>query len=288
MAARGPPETPAQRRSGTGSRSPTSTSRCSTARPRPSATWSTTSTRWPTAIIAVLRDRPLSVIRVLRGQDPFMQKNVPKYTPPWVRTVHAVGRDIQAAGVVRALRRPPDAAVVREPARGRVPRDAGQRAELGPADAPGARHRPAGGGRVRARGAAAAHLVRQALADCGPGRRGEDQRREGPACVRAAGPARASRTSPRPPARWPRRAERLDPALATTAFIKEDREGQGVPRLDQGWRRDGRRGLQSRGSGLARRCRSPCRGRTWQRQPGRLHRGRGGRARAPTATRGPT
>ena len=32
-------------------------------------------------IIPVLRDRPLSVIRVLRGQPPFMQKNVPKYTP---------------------------------------------------------------------------------------------------------------------------------------------------------------------------------------------------------------
>src|SRR3981081_1422530 len=38
-------------------------------------------------IIPQLRDRPLSVIRVLRGQAPFMQKNVPKYTPPWVRTV---------------------------------------------------------------------------------------------------------------------------------------------------------------------------------------------------------
>src|SRR5215468_8167985 len=34
-----------------------------------------------------LHNRPLSVIRVLRGQDPFMQKNVPKYTPDWVRTV---------------------------------------------------------------------------------------------------------------------------------------------------------------------------------------------------------
>ncbi len=34
-----------------------------------------------------LRDRPLSVIRVLRGQGPFMQKNVPKYTPEWVKTV---------------------------------------------------------------------------------------------------------------------------------------------------------------------------------------------------------
>lgn len=38
-------------------------------------------------IIPGLRDRPLSVIRVLRGQKPFMQKNVPKYTPPWVQTV---------------------------------------------------------------------------------------------------------------------------------------------------------------------------------------------------------
>ena len=27
------------------------------------------------------------MIRVLRGQAPFMQKNVPKYTPDWVRTV---------------------------------------------------------------------------------------------------------------------------------------------------------------------------------------------------------
>ena len=34
-----------------------------------------------------LRDRPLSVIRVRPGQPPFMQKNVPKYTPDWVRTV---------------------------------------------------------------------------------------------------------------------------------------------------------------------------------------------------------
>ncbi len=38
-------------------------------------------------LVPALRDRPLSVIRVLRGQQPFMQKNVPKYTPPWVRTV---------------------------------------------------------------------------------------------------------------------------------------------------------------------------------------------------------
>ena len=38
-------------------------------------------------IIRELSDRPLSVIRAIRGRAPFMQKNVPKYTPPWVPTV---------------------------------------------------------------------------------------------------------------------------------------------------------------------------------------------------------
>src|SRR3954469_3598585 len=52
-------------------------------------------------IIPVLEDRPLSVIRVHRGQEAFMQKNVPKYTPPWVRTVkvwaEASKRDVSYA-----------------------------------------------------------------------------------------------------------------------------------------------------------------------------------------------
>ena len=38
-------------------------------------------------ILPELADRPLSVIRVHRGQEAFMQKNVPRYTPDWVRTV---------------------------------------------------------------------------------------------------------------------------------------------------------------------------------------------------------
>ena len=37
-------------------------------------------------ILPALRDRPLSVIRARPGQQPFMQKNVPKSTPDWVRT----------------------------------------------------------------------------------------------------------------------------------------------------------------------------------------------------------
>lgn len=38
-------------------------------------------------ILPGLRNRPLSVIRAHRDQAPFMQKNVPKYTPDFVRTV---------------------------------------------------------------------------------------------------------------------------------------------------------------------------------------------------------
>src|SRR5215218_2393049 len=38
-------------------------------------------------ILPGLTDRPLSVIRVRPGQAPFMQKNLPKYTPDWVQRV---------------------------------------------------------------------------------------------------------------------------------------------------------------------------------------------------------
>lgn len=38
-------------------------------------------------IIPELEDRPLSVVRVHRGSEAFMQKNVPKYAPSWVPTV---------------------------------------------------------------------------------------------------------------------------------------------------------------------------------------------------------
>lgn len=38
-------------------------------------------------ILPALADRPLSVIRVHRGQEAFMQKNVPRYAPEWVATI---------------------------------------------------------------------------------------------------------------------------------------------------------------------------------------------------------
>ncbi len=52
-------------------------------------------------ITAALAGRPLSVIRVLRGQSPFMQKDVPGYAPPWIRTVsqrtQGSGREVRYA-----------------------------------------------------------------------------------------------------------------------------------------------------------------------------------------------
>src|SRR3954451_12324309 len=52
-------------------------------------------------IVPVLRDRPLSVIRTTRGQAPFMQKNLPDYTPEWVERVsvwaEASHRDVSYA-----------------------------------------------------------------------------------------------------------------------------------------------------------------------------------------------
>jgi len=35
-------------------------------------------------LVPVLRDRPLSTVRVRAGQEPFMQKNLPQYAPEWI------------------------------------------------------------------------------------------------------------------------------------------------------------------------------------------------------------
>ncbi|MEP6623477.1 MAG: ATP-dependent DNA ligase [Acidimicrobiia bacterium] len=52
-------------------------------------------------ILPGLADRALSVIRVHRGQVAFMQKNVPKYTPDWVETIRvwagSAGREVTYA-----------------------------------------------------------------------------------------------------------------------------------------------------------------------------------------------
>jgi bifunctional non-homologous end joining protein LigD len=175
-------------------------------------------------ILPVLRDRPLSVIRLLRGQDAFMQKNLPKYTPDWVTRAEvwaeASHRNVSYAlcndrrtliwfGNQRAIEYHPALT------------HAGDRhpthliMDLDP---------PEGGGFDTV--VAAARLIKQVLDDIGmagavktSGSKGVHvfvplDRKAAPEDVAAATRALAAR------------AERLDPALATTAFIREDRHGK--------------------------------------------------------------
>ncbi|MGQ9350680.1 non-homologous end-joining DNA ligase LigD [Mycolicibacterium gilvum] len=176
-------------------------------------------------ILPVLAGRPLTVLRALRGRAPFMQKNVPKYTPDWVRTVpiwaEASRREIRYA--VCDDRRTllwlaNQRAVEYHPALG--PADDVYRPthlilDLDPPD-----------DGDFASVVAVAHLVRRALADCGldgavktSGSRGlhvfvpiDDSAPVDD--VAAATRALAART------------EALDPTVATTAFIVADRAGK--------------------------------------------------------------
>jgi bifunctional non-homologous end joining protein LigD len=176
-------------------------------------------------IIPALRDRPLSVVRVLRGQAPFMQKNVPRYTPPWVRTVK-LWAETSRREVAYALcddrrtllwfanQRAVEYHATLVPA-DRWDRQTHLVLDLDP---------PAAGAFplvVRA-----AHLVRQALSDAGLAGAVKTSGAKGvhvfvpldarPTLEEVAAATRALAA----------RAERLDPALATTAFIREDRGGK--------------------------------------------------------------
>jgi bifunctional non-homologous end joining protein LigD len=175
-------------------------------------------------ILPGLVDRPLSVIRILRGQGPFMQKNVPKYTPDWVKTVpmwaEASKREVSYAlcndrrtllwfGNQRAVEYHPTLFRVEEwdsPTHLVLDLDPPEGDSFGMA--------------VRA-----AFLVRQALADCGlsgavktSGAKGVHVfvPIDGVSTQDAAAATRAVAA----------RAERVDPSIATTAYLKEDREGK--------------------------------------------------------------
>ncbi len=176
-------------------------------------------------IIAGLADRPLSVVRVLRGQRPFMQKNVPKYTPSWVRTVplwaETSKREVSYAlcndrrtllwfANQRAVEYHPT--LVRADRRDRPTHLV---LDLDPPLVDG--FRPA----VRA-----AHLVRQALADAGLAGAVKTSGAKG---VHVFVPIDAGATIEEVAAATraiAARAERLDPALATTAYIRQDRGGK--------------------------------------------------------------
>jgi len=176
-------------------------------------------------ILPHLRDRPLSVIRVLRGQQAFMQKNVPTYTPEWVETV-SVWAESSKRDVSYALcndRRTllwfaNQRAVEYHPTLIRADRwDRTTHLVLDLDPPSGDSFEPA----VRA-----ARLVRAALDELGlagavktSGAKGlhvfvpvdNDTPIEDVAAATRAIAARA---------------ERLDPELATTAFIREDRDGK--------------------------------------------------------------
>jgi bifunctional non-homologous end joining protein LigD len=176
-------------------------------------------------ILPVLEDRPLSVIRMMRGQDSFMQKNVPKYTPDWVETVtwwaETSKRDVSYAlcndrrtllwfANQRAIEYHPALVKVAKP-----DRITHLVLDLDPPE-----------GSDFAHVVAVAHLVRQALADLDLGGALKTSGAKGlhifvpidadppPEDAAAAVRAIAERTAA------------LDPSMATTAFIKEDREGK--------------------------------------------------------------
>jgi bifunctional non-homologous end joining protein LigD len=176
-------------------------------------------------IIPCLRDRPLSVIRIRPGQPPFMQKNLPKYTPEWVARTQ-IWADASRREVSYALCND----------RRTLLWFANQRAleyhvtlfrmsqpghpdylvlDLDPPE--GARF----GVVVKA-----AKLVRQALDEAGMAGAVKTSGAKG---VHIFVPLAAG-TSPEDAAAATRaiavRAERIDPDLATTAFVKDERKGK--------------------------------------------------------------
>ncbi len=176
-------------------------------------------------IIPALRDRPLSVIRVLRGQQPFMQKNVPKYTPDFVATVQvwadASKREVSYAlcndrrtllwlANQRAVEYHPTLARV-----GRMDHPTHLVLDIDP---------PAGGPFGLA--VRAARLVRQVLAEAGLSGAVKTSGAKGVHVFVPVDQAAAAEDIAAATRAIAARAERLDPALATTAFIREDREGK--------------------------------------------------------------
>ncbi|MEU6076175.1 ATP-dependent DNA ligase [Micromonospora sp. NPDC047074] len=176
-------------------------------------------------ILPPLRGRPLSVVRVRPGQPPFMQKNLPKYTPDWVRRTpvwaEASHREISYAlcddrrtllwfANQRAVEYHPTLATVDD-----LHRPTHLVLDLDPPE-----------GDSFGLAVAAALLVRQALADAGLAGAVKTSGAKG---VHVFVPVAAGATAEDMAAATRAlavRAERLDPALATTAFIRQDRGGR--------------------------------------------------------------
>jgi bifunctional non-homologous end joining protein LigD len=174
-------------------------------------------------ILPELRGRPLSVIRVRVGQQPFMQKNLPDYAPGWIRSVtwwaESSRREVRYAlcddwrtllwlANQRAVEYHPTLVLAEHPDRPTY-----LVLDIDP---------PPGGPFGQA--VQAAHLVRQALAGAGLAGAVKTSGSKGVHVyvpVDASGEEAAAATRA-----IATRASRLDPDLTTTAFIKEDRGGK--------------------------------------------------------------
>ena len=181
-------------------------------------------------ILPGLEDRPLSVIRVHRGQEAFMQKNVPKYTPEWVRTVRmwAEASHREVAYALCDDRRTllwfaNQRAVEYHPTLFRAARAEHPTHLVLDLDPPPSATDPASAFRAAA---AAAQLVRRALIDAGLDGAVKTSGAKG---VHVVVPVAADVTHEAAAAATraiAARVERLNPDLTTTAFLKEDRGGK--------------------------------------------------------------
>jgi bifunctional non-homologous end joining protein LigD len=176
-------------------------------------------------ILPELHDRPLSVIRVTGDQAPFMQKNVPKYTPEWVTTIPLWAE---------ASKRTVSYALCND--RKTLLWFANQRAvEYHPTlvCASSFEHQthlvldldpPSGDDFKKA--VAGAHLVRRALADLGLSGALKTSGAKGVHVFVPIDPTASMEDASAATRAIARRAELLDPKIATTAFMKADRGGK--------------------------------------------------------------
>ena len=176
-------------------------------------------------LLPELEQRPLSVVRVHRGQEAFMQKNVPDSAPEWVPRVgiwaEASKREVHYAlcDDVRTLTWfANQRAVEYHPALWRVDRPGRVTHMVLDLDPPSAD--------AFAMAVAAAHLVREVLDGCGLGC---GVKTSGATGVHVYVPLDDS-VAPDDAAAATRavaaRAEQLDPSIATTAFVIDEREGK--------------------------------------------------------------
>ncbi|KZM70560.1 non-homologous end-joining DNA ligase [Nocardia terpenica] len=176
-------------------------------------------------MVGHLRDRPLSVVRIRPGQEPFMQKNLPKYTPEWMERVtlwaesshrevtYALCNDVRTLvwfGNQRAIEYHPTL-LLTDYGKGQT------HLVLDLDPAPGQPFRQA---------VLAAQLIRQALADDGLSGAVKTSGSKGVHVFVPIEPGIAIEDAAAATRAVAARAERLDPALATTAFIREDRGGK--------------------------------------------------------------